>query len=133
MQTFRKEERLCSKILFTRLVEQGNSFNAFPFKVIWLRTPHSGKYPVQVAISVAKKKFKKAVDRNRVKRLIREAYRKNKEVLYEAIEPGNKLIMLLIYIAPEILSYGQIESKINEALKRLSTIDDAVKISEKSA
>lgn len=117
MQTFSKNERLCSKPLIDQLIQKGNSFNGFPFKIIWMEIQQSTS-PVKIVISVPKRKFKKAVDRNRIKRLIREAYRKNKHRLIERIE-NKKIALLLIYTAKTIPEYTETEEKINQALIRL--------------
>ncbi|HSH66258.1 MAG TPA: ribonuclease P protein component [Bacteroidia bacterium] len=117
MQTFSKDERLCSKPLIDQLVQKGNSFNGFPFKVTWLEIQQSTS-PVKILISVPKRKFKKAVDRNRIKRLIREAYRKNKHLLIDRLGT-RKVVVLLIYTSKTIADYVTVEEKINQALVRL--------------
>ena len=117
MQTFSKNERLCSKPLIDQLIQKGNSFNGFPFKIIWMEIQKNTS-PEKIVISVPKKKKKKAVDRNRIKRLIREAYRKNKHQLMERIE-NKKVVLLLIYTARTIPEYAETEEKINQALIRL--------------
>ena len=117
MQTFSKNERLCSKPLIDQLVQKGNSFNGFPFKIIWLEIQESSA-PVKIVISVPKRNFKRAVDRNRIKRLIREAYRKNKYTLIERV--GNKkVVLLLVYTSKTFMDYGGIEEKIKTVLNRL--------------
>ena len=118
MQTFSKNERLCSKPLIDKLIQKGNSFNGFPFKIMWLELEESS-VPVKIMISVPKRKFKRAVDRNRLKRLIREAYRKNKYKLIEQIE-NRKFAILVIYTSKTIVDYAEIEEKIVKLLVRLS-------------
>jgi ribonuclease P protein component len=118
MQTFSKNERLCSKPLIDQLVKKGNSFNGFPFKIIWLEIQESSA-PVKIVISVPKRNFKRAVDRNRMKRLIRETYRKNKHTLIERI--GNKkIVLLLVYTSKTFMDYTGTEEKIKIVLNRLS-------------
>ena len=117
MQTFSKDERLCSKPLIDQLVQKGNSFNGFPFKIIWLEITQSTS-PVKIVISVPKRKFKKAVDRNRIKRLIREAYRKNKHKLITRME-DKKIALLLVYTSNSIMDYREAQEKINQVLIRL--------------
>ena len=120
MQTFSKDERLCSEALFSELLEKGTSFFVHPFRVVWLSSDHPGKHPVQLAVSVPKKKFKKAVDRNYVKRLMREAYRRNKQELYSALEEnGLKGLLLLVYAANAQPAYPEVEAKIKLILQRL--------------
>lgn len=117
MQTFSKDERLCSKVIIDQLIQKGNSFNCFPFKVIWLEIEQSSS-SVKIVISVPKRKFKKAVDRNRIKRLTREVYRKKKQVLIEQL--GNKKVaLLLVYTSKMIFEYTEAEEKINHLLNRL--------------
>jgi ribonuclease P protein component len=118
MQKFTKSERLCSKILIDQLFEKGSSFKNFPFKVIWLETPEVTE-PLQVVISVPKRVFKRAVDRNKVKRRIREAYRKNK-ILVTAQLKNKKVILMLMYTTNIILDYKAIEVKLIEGLEQLN-------------
>ena len=119
-QKFRKDERLCSQKLIDDLFLRGNSFYKFPFRLVWLPSDKNTIYPAQIAISVRKKQFKRAVDRNRIKRRIREAYRKNKSELYTELERLNlRIAFMIIYTAPEIMEYTEIEGKIILILKRL--------------
>ena len=121
MQTFKKEERLFGKKAITNLFAHGNSFLEYPFKVVWLNCHEEKKYPAKVLIAVSKKNIKKAVMRNRIKRLVREAYRKNKSVFYEFLTEDNTHCNIgLIYISKEELPYIQIEEKIIKILDRLT-------------
>lgn len=123
-QTFSKDERLHSRSLIEKVAGEGSSFLVHPFKVIWLDTESlESKYPAQVLMSVPKKKFPRAVDRNRIKRLMREAYRKNKHLLYKALDEKNKKrAVMLIYIDKVLPEYKLIEEKIILILQRLSSI-----------
>lgn len=127
MQTFSKNERLCSKILIDRLVENGCSFNNFPFRISWLPIAESSA-PVKIVISVPKRTFKRAVDRNRLKRQIREAYRKEKQKVYDVLEDlpagqaGKKILLMLVYTAKTKMEYRELEQKMTEALQRLNKI-----------
>ena len=116
-QTFKKEERLCSKIFIDELMKTGKSFSVAPFRVVWLKINSEKKILTQILISVPKKKYKRAVDRNHLKRLIREAYRKNKEALLSEKE---NMRIAFIYTSGTPLSYPEIESKILLILQRLS-------------
>jgi len=120
MQTFKKEERLCSQKIIDDLFRQGSSFFIHPFKVTWLNIPIDSKYPAQILITVSKNQFKKAVDRNKIKRHIREGYRKNKSFFYESLlQYNSKCVFALSFVAKEKVSYQEIESKIILILRRL--------------
>ena len=84
--TLGKEERLKSKKLIESLYQKGSSVKVFPLRMIFLQTAHTSNFPAQVGISVAKRNFKLAVDRNRIKRLMRESYRLQKGIVYNHLE-----------------------------------------------
>jgi ribonuclease P protein component len=124
-QTFTKSERLSSKKLIEKLFKEGDSFYVFPFRVSHLAVDAKDDYPAQFLISVSKRNFKNATDRNRIKRLVREACRKQKGVLFEKKPAGNKqLLIALIYTAKTILSYAELERKIILILHRLIEQDE---------
>lgn len=118
MNTFSKSERLSSKVAIDTLFETGRSFHSIPFKIFWLET-NEGSSPAQIVISVPKRSFKRAVDRNKIKRLIREGYRKNKDAFYEKLE-NKKVHLMFIFTSKTIPEYAEIEEKIIVALKCLS-------------
>ncbi len=119
-QKFRKAEKLCSKKLIEELFRSGKSFYSYPFRVVWLPVENLLQYDAQVSVSVQKRHFKKAVDRNLLKRRIREAYRKNKHELYFKLsEQKQQIVFMIIYGAKDILSYQEIEDKIIVILSRL--------------
>lgn len=118
--TFKKEERLCSKTELDSLFTQGKSVFVYPFKFIFKPTVKDLAYPVQVVFSVPKRSFKKAVDRNLLKRRMREAYRLNKSEFYETLnQKGVKLSLMIIYADKEIKEYPSIEKGMVKGLKKL--------------
>ncbi len=120
METFKKEERLCNKIAIESLFKKGKTSFYYPFSIKWLLNQSISKSPAQILIVVSKRNFKKAVDRNRIKRLIREAYRKNKHILYQMLKAKNiNVSFAFIYTEKEILNYKSIEDKIILTLQRL--------------
>lgn len=127
--TFTKEERLCSKRLIDSLFHEGSSFVVYPYRVVFLKTPPDSKqnnYPVKCIISVSKRRFKRAVDRNRIKRLMRESYRLNKSKLYAFL--GNNSLELLLafqYVGKEELPFEQMYRRMSSVLERLE--DEAAK------
>lgn len=123
--TFKKIERLNSKKQIELLFTEGESFFKYPFKVIYLTENNIKPDVPKLLISVSRKNFKKAVDRNKIKRIIREAYRKNKEPLITTLrEKDIVLVFAIIYTAKTILSYAEIEKKIILILQRLIEQDE---------
>ncbi|MES2425406.1 MAG: ribonuclease P protein component [Bacteroidota bacterium] len=122
MYTFTKEERLCNKRLIDELFHNGSSFLCYPFKASWLLATDEQLVPVQILFSVSKKRFKHAVDRNQLKRRIREAYRLNKQrQLYDQLNTAGKKIVLSVgYIGKEIAPYDLIEKKMLKLLIQLN-------------
>ena len=123
MYTCTKEERLCNKKLIDKLFHNGSSFLCYPFKASWLYTDEPQLYPVQILFSVSKKRYKRAVDRNLIKRRMREAYRlKKQQYLYDVLNGADKKIMLSLgYIGKEIAPYDFTEKKMRKLLIQLGT------------
>jgi ribonuclease P protein component len=117
VQTFSKNERLNSQIIIDKLFEKGKSFNNFPLKIIWIDLPEEFKNS-QVLFSVPKRLFKKAVDRNRLKRIMRECYRKNK-MIFQGEENKRNVGVVIVYLNKEIISYQEMNEKIISSLERL--------------
>jgi ribonuclease P protein component len=122
--TFTKEERLCSQKLIGTLFSRGEQMTVYPFRILWLNTDDPNQPPVQVAITVPKRIFKRAVVRNRIKRMIREAYRLNKHLLYSKL--NKKLVFVIIFIAREEPVWGVIQPKIILTLERLTKANEKV-------
>jgi ribonuclease P protein component len=121
MNTFKKEERLCSKKSLDLLFKNGSSFLLYPFRATFLFVPDVHSQPVQVVINVAKRRYKHAVDRNLVKRRTREVYRLYKAAeLYALLPNKNQLLLLgLQYVGKEIYPYVFFEKKLVLLLKKL--------------
>ncbi|MCX6231936.1 MAG: ribonuclease P protein component [Bacteroidetes bacterium] len=121
--TFKKQERLCSKKSIDILFAKGMSFYINPLKVKWASEEYNTVSPAKLLVVVPKRYFKKAVVRNKLKRQIREAYRKNKNLLFETLLIQQKSISLaVIYNDKEISSYKTIENKIILILQRLKQL-----------
>jgi len=133
--TFTKAERLCSRKAIERLFSEGQSFAKYPIRLVWmpLSTAAEAEFSVQVALSVPRKKFKKAVHRNRIRRLMREAYRTNKHRLYRelATGEGEHYAFMLIYTAMEELPLKQIEEAIQGIIRRFLYLRREAKATEK--
>jgi ribonuclease P protein component len=116
--SFHKAERLCSKKIMDKLFTEGKTIFVFPVKIVYLETSLLSKFPVQAAFTVGKRNFKRAVQRNLIKRRMREAYRLNKHQFYADI--GEKQVaVFFIYTGKTISEYRQIESSVKKGLKKL--------------
>src|SRR5699024_10259205 len=110
-----KDERLRSKTSIDKLFKEGKGFVKFPIKMQYM--PHDRPLH-QVAFTAPKRNFKRAVDRNRIKRLMREAYRINKHILYDKkLSPH---AIFFIYIGREMPTYADLEKRMKQCLKELS-------------
>ena len=104
--------------MIEKLFSEGESILAFPVKIIFLQQALSANYPAQAGFSVGKKIFKKAVQRNLIKRRMREAYRLNKNELYKKL--GDKqLALFIIFIGKTIPDFNEIESSIKKGIKKV--------------
>lgn len=120
MYTFKKEERLCSRKHLDLLFKNGSSFLLYPFRVSYLFVEESTEVIAQVVINVPKKRYKRAVDRNLLKRRIREAYRLNKEEnFYTQLPPDKGLLLFSIqFIGKEKYEFAFIQRKLIATFKR---------------
>ncbi|WP_437921996.1 ribonuclease P protein component [Sphingobacterium sp. LRF_L2] len=120
--TFTKEERLCSKRLIDGLFHNGSSFVMYPYRIVFLKPDGQQReqLPVQCIMSVSKRRFKKAVDRNYVKRRMRESFRLQKAELYEFLQLHSlTLLVAFQYVGKEKVPYDQMYKRIGAVLVKL--------------
>ena len=99
LYNFTKQEKLKSRKLIELLFKKGNSFLVFPVKVVYMKVEETIDSPIKIGVSASSKKFKKAVDRNRIKRVLKENYRLNKQPLHDFIANSNiQVAVFLMYI-----------------------------------
>ena len=121
--TFSKKERIVSNLLIETLFGPGNSESlaAYPIRVIYTQIEQQQDCaPVQILISVPKKRFKHAVDRNRVKRQVREAYRHHKQLLYNKVEEGKQLLVAFVWLSDKHMPSSEVEKKIKMLLEKIA-------------
>lgn len=119
-QRLTKQERLNKQDAIQALFKKGSSIKERPFRSLFIIEDSEGEIPVQVLFVVPKRKLKLAVDRNRMKRLMREAYRKNKSTVYQtAASNGKKVTVALIFTGHKSIGYSTVEDKIILILQRL--------------
>jgi ribonuclease P protein component len=119
--TFKRSERLKSEKVIGKLFSPGgNAFLAYPIRVVWIPITFPTESKVQVMISAPKRQFKTATARNRIKRLVREAWRLHKHELYAKFGTDHgPIALLLMYIAKEELPLKEIEAGVKKAITKL--------------
>jgi ribonuclease P protein component len=121
--TLGKQERLKSKKLIEKLYTEGDSVKNFPLRMMYVQTVHTSEFPCQVGVSVAKRNYKLAVDRNRLKRLMRETYRLQKQIVYNNLD--KPYVFMISYIGREEIKYEDLYLKME---KLLTLFIDKVKV-----
>ncbi|WP_299548986.1 ribonuclease P protein component [Seonamhaeicola sp.] len=110
--SFPKKEKLKSKKLIDQLFTEGQSVSAFPIRLVYMKMGFEDDVMVKAGVSVSKKHFKRAVDRNRIKRLLREAYRLNKSDYFNNIT--TQYALMILYIGKEEPTFLQVETKMKQ-------------------
>jgi ribonuclease P protein component len=119
--SFGRTEKLKSEKSITELFESGKSLSSPPIRLIYLFKSHIENNNVKTGFAVSKKNFRKAVDRNLIKRRMREAYRlKRGSFINEINNSSSGLVMIFVYQAKEIADYNVISNCIKELLTKLS-------------
>lgn len=123
--SFRKPEKICNQNQIDTLFKEGKSLKSGLFRLLFVETGEKGKSPVQVLIAVPKKNLRHAVDRNRMKRLIREAYRLNKHKILDKYAIAYKhLDIAFIFLGKQPVSQAETVAAINVLLDRLINIHE---------
>jgi ribonuclease P protein component len=118
-QSFPSNEHLKSRKAIQSLFDKSESLYKYPIKIVWKKQMNKEIQLNQAAFTVPKRLFKRAVDRNLIKRKMREAYRLNKGLIHDVEQPLPIIYFMFIYTGKEILDYSIIESSIKTLLNRL--------------
>jgi ribonuclease P protein component len=119
--TFRKKERIFRQKEMDLLFEEGTSFVVYPLRVVYVERQPDSEAEAAVLISVPKKRFKRAVHRNRIKRLIREAYRLNKYLFLQGLREKEKNLLIgFLFVGNELPDWKAIEGAVVKALTALA-------------
>ncbi|WP_181899475.1 ribonuclease P protein component [Flagellimonas nanhaiensis] len=113
--SFPKNEKLKSKKHFDALFEEGKSVLKFPLKLIYLRSDFGDDTKVKIGVAAPKKKFGRAVDRNHIKRLLRETYRLNKALIFNNME-GN-FAFLFLYLGDKMPNFQEMDGAMKQVLE----------------
>jgi ribonuclease P protein component len=120
-----KQERVCSKILIDLLFNGGksHSMSAYPLRVVYMLLDEElteDELKTQMLVSVPKKCFKRAVKRNRVKRQVREAYRRNRFIVADKVAEGQSLVMAFIWLDSKLYDTAIVEAKMKNLIQRIN-------------
>lgn len=119
--TLTKDERIYLRSELSELFASRGSFVCYPFRVLYKEVPRQD-HPIKMMVSVPKKRLKRAVDRNLIKRLTRETYRLHKSQLQESIPPETTLLIGFIYLKEKLSRYSTIERAMEQVVSKVQSI-----------
>ncbi len=121
--SYSKKEKLKSKKLIEQLFTEGQSVSAYPLRLVYMKTSFDDGVILKTGVSVSKRNFKNAVDRNRIKRLLREAYRLNKATYFNNMT--TQYAFMILYIGKDKPTLTQVEPKMKQLFEKfLNTISE---------
>lgn len=116
--TYPKKEKLKSKKLIEQLFDEGQYVSAFPLRLVYMKTRFEENVVAKTGVSVSKRNFKTAVGRNRIKRLLRESYRLNKDVYFNNIT--SQYAFMILYLGKDMPVFSEIETRMNRVFEKFS-------------
>ncbi|WP_026754370.1 ribonuclease P protein component [Sediminibacter sp. Hel_I_10] len=116
--SYTKKDKLKSKKMIERIFSEGQSVSAYPLRMVYLKLDPQLEHQHKAGVSVSKRHFKRAVDRNQIKRLMREAYRLNKAPFFN--NTSSPFAFMILYIGKEIPDFNSVEIKTKQLLDKFS-------------
>ena len=126
--TFSKKEKLKSKKLIDKLFSEGHTLTAYPLRLVYIPENFDDEVSLKATVSVSKKLHKKAVTRNRIKRLMREAYRIQKPNYFNKSE--TQYALMILYLSKDVPTYRFVEEKMKGILKKFEQTINKTKTNE---
>ncbi|OUS02360.1 ribonuclease P protein component [Flavobacteriales bacterium 33_180_T64] len=117
-ESYPKKEKLKSQKLIESLFQKGQSVSVYPLRLVYIKDPVTSDSSIKVGVSVSKRNFKKAVDRNRIKRVLREAYRLNKASYFN--NNTTPLAFMILYIGKDGIEFDSIDTTMKQLLKKFT-------------
>lgn len=118
--TYSRSEKLKSRKVLNTLFTGGKAISVFPVKLFWMPAGNTTGQPIQAGVGVSARHFSKAVHRNRIKRLLRECYRLNKQPLLASLQSqGKQVVVFFLYIGKEMPDHVLLNEKMQQALTKL--------------
>lgn len=114
--TYSKKEKLKSKKLIDQLFTEGQSVSAYPLRLVYLQTKYDENIIAKTGVSVSKRNFKTAIDRNHIKRLLRESYRLNKSDFFNNMD--TQYAFMILYIGRDKPTFTEVETKMKAVFKK---------------
>jgi len=115
--SYSRKEKLKSKKLIEKMFAEGRSISAFPLRLVYLETNFTDGVDIKTGVSVSKRYFKSAVDRNRIKRLLREVYRLNKPVYFNNF--STQCAFMILYIGNEKPTFEEVDKAMKQLLEKV--------------
>lgn len=118
--SYGREEKLKSRKLVQELFSKGKTFTVYPLKVFYMQPGKKPDHSIKVGVGTSTRNFKKAVDRNRIKRLLRETYRLEKNPLQDFLRSsGKQAAIFFLYIDKSLPEFSELKTKMHLALHKL--------------
>ena len=122
-RTYPRSEKLKSRKLIQELFARGKSVSATPVKCLYLIQPEGMTELIQTGVGVSARNFRKSVQRNRIKRMLREAYRNNNQSLHQVLsQKQQSLAVFMLYLGKDMPQWNELQTAVKSALEKLQKV-----------